>query len=117
MGAKLGRRRWSSHVTDPIADALGDYRAFFAGQKDRLRARGIDISPYPLSHLAYRVPERPRHAVADRARTTDRTAVRVLRAGVASLEMGLFGVSTALVRQAALRFQARVGGLRSRCVI
>ena len=44
-------------MTDPIADILGDYRAFFAGQKDRLRARGIDISPYPLSHLAYRVPE------------------------------------------------------------
>jgi len=44
-------------VTDPIAGVLGDYRAFFAGQKDRLRARGIDISPYSLSHLAYRVPE------------------------------------------------------------
>ena len=44
-------------MTDPIADVLGDYRAFFAGQKDRLRARGIDISPYSLSHLAYRVPE------------------------------------------------------------
>ncbi len=55
--AKLGAERWSSHVTDPIADVLGDYQAFFAGQKDRLRARGIDISPYPLSHLAYRVPE------------------------------------------------------------
>ena len=44
-------------MTDPIADVLGDCRAFFAGQKDRLRARGIDISPYSLSHLAYRVPE------------------------------------------------------------
>ncbi|MEX0626741.1 MAG: VOC family protein [Chloroflexota bacterium] len=44
-------------MTDPIADVLGDYQAFFAGQKDRLRARGIDISPYSLSHLAYRVPE------------------------------------------------------------
>jgi hypothetical protein len=40
-------------MTDPIADILGDYRAFFAGQKDRLRARGIDISPYQLSHLDY----------------------------------------------------------------
>jgi predicted metalloenzyme YecM len=48
-------------MTDPIADILGDYRAFFAGQKDRLRARGIDISPYPLSHLAYRVHEWDRY--------------------------------------------------------
>ena len=48
-------------MTDPIADILGDYRAFFAGQKERLRARGIDISPYPLSHLAYRVHEWDRY--------------------------------------------------------
>jgi predicted metalloenzyme YecM len=48
-------------MTDPLADILGDYRAFFAGQKDRLRARGIDISPYPLSHLAYRVHEYDRY--------------------------------------------------------
>jgi predicted metalloenzyme YecM len=44
-------------LTDPIADILGDYRAFYARQTDRLRARGIDIAPYALSHLAYRVPE------------------------------------------------------------
>jgi predicted metalloenzyme YecM len=44
-------------VTDPIADVLGDYRAFAAQQRDRLAARGIDIAPYALSHLAYRVPE------------------------------------------------------------
>jgi len=48
-------------MTDPIADILGDYRAFFATQKVRLRARGIDISPYPLSHLAYRVGEYDRY--------------------------------------------------------
>ena len=48
-------------MTDPIADILGDYRAFFAGQKERLRARGIDISPYPLSHLAYRVADYDRY--------------------------------------------------------
>jgi hypothetical protein len=53
----LAAERWSSRVTNPIADVLGDYQAFFLGQKDRLRARGIDISPYPLRHLAYRVPE------------------------------------------------------------
>jgi predicted metalloenzyme YecM len=44
-------------VTDPIADILGDYRAFAAQQRDRLLARGIDIAPYTLSHLAFRVPE------------------------------------------------------------
>ena len=26
-------------------------------KSDRLSARGIDSTPYPLSHLAYRVPE------------------------------------------------------------
>src|SRR5918994_6993960 len=46
------------HVTsDPIADIIGDYRAFAAMQRDRLRARGIDITPYPLSHLAVRVAD------------------------------------------------------------
>jgi predicted metalloenzyme YecM len=63
-------------VTDPIADILGDYRAFAAQQRDRLLARGIDIAPYTLSHLAFRVPEwdqylqvrtrLERHAVANR---------------------------------------------------
>jgi len=44
-------------MTDPIADLIGDYRAFTAQQRDRLAARGIDIAPYELSHLAVRVPE------------------------------------------------------------
>jgi predicted metalloenzyme YecM len=44
-------------VTDPIADIIGDYRAFAAQQRDRLLARGIDIDPYELSHFAFRVPE------------------------------------------------------------
>jgi predicted metalloenzyme YecM len=44
-------------MTDPIADLIGDYRAFAARQRDRLVARGIDIAPYELSHLAVRVPE------------------------------------------------------------
>jgi predicted metalloenzyme YecM len=42
---------------DPVGDIIGDYRAFAAQQHDRLIARGIDIRPYPLSHLAFRVPE------------------------------------------------------------
>lgn len=42
---------------DPVADIIGDYQAFAALQRDRLLERGIDISPYPLSHLAVRVPE------------------------------------------------------------
>ena len=63
-------------MSDPLSDILGDYRAFAAQQRDRLLARGIDISPYGLSHLAFRVPEwdqyvhvrtlLERHAVANR---------------------------------------------------
>ena len=63
-------------MTDPIADIIGDYRAFTALQRDRLAARGIDIAPFELSHLAFRVPEwdqyvhlrtlLERHAVANR---------------------------------------------------
>ena len=65
-----------SDMTDPIADIIGDYRAFAAQQRDRLLARGIDIAPYELSHLAFRVPEwdqyvhvrtlLERHAIANR---------------------------------------------------
>jgi len=44
-------------MADPVGDIIGDYRAFAAQQRDRLLARGIDISPYTLSHLAFRVPE------------------------------------------------------------
>ena len=44
-------------MADPIADLIGDYRAFTALQRDRLAGRGIDIAPYELSHLAVRVPE------------------------------------------------------------
>ncbi|HEX5039612.1 MAG TPA: VOC family protein [Candidatus Limnocylindria bacterium] len=44
-------------MTDPIEDIIGDYRAFAAQQRDRLLARGIEIAPYALSHLAFRVPE------------------------------------------------------------
>jgi hypothetical protein len=63
-------------MTDPIAEIIGDYRAFAAQQRDRLLTRGIDITPYGLSHLAFRVPEwdqyvhvrtqLERHAVANR---------------------------------------------------
>jgi predicted metalloenzyme YecM len=44
-------------TSDPIAEIIGDYRAFAAMQRDRLRTRGIDIAPYPLSHLAVRVAD------------------------------------------------------------
>ena len=63
-------------MADPIEDIIGDYRAFAAQQRDRLATRGIDITPYGLSHLVYRVPEWDqyahvrglieRHAVANR---------------------------------------------------
>jgi predicted metalloenzyme YecM len=44
-------------MIDPIAEIIGDYRAFAAQQHDRLLDRGIDIAPYALSHVAFRVPE------------------------------------------------------------
>lgn len=44
-------------MADPVGDIIGSYRAFAAQQRDRLLARGIDIAPYELSHLAFRVPE------------------------------------------------------------
>jgi predicted metalloenzyme YecM len=44
-------------TSDPIADIIGDYRGFAAMQRDRLLARGIDIAPYPLGHLAVRVAD------------------------------------------------------------
>jgi len=44
-------------MSDPIAEIIGDYRAFAAMQRDRLSARGIDIAPYPLSHLAVSVAD------------------------------------------------------------
>ena len=63
-------------MADPVGDIIGDYRAFAAQQRDRLLARGIDISAYELSHLCYRVAEwdeyvrvrglLERHAVANR---------------------------------------------------
>jgi predicted metalloenzyme YecM len=63
-------------MADPIGDIIGDYRAFVAQQRDRLLTRGIDISPYSLSHVAFRVAEwdqyvhtrslLERHAIANR---------------------------------------------------
>jgi predicted metalloenzyme YecM len=44
-------------MSDPVAEIIGDYQAFAAMQRDRLAARGIDISPYALSHLAVRVAD------------------------------------------------------------
>ena len=40
-----------------IEDIIGDYAAFAALQRDRLAERGIDVSSFELSHLAFRVPE------------------------------------------------------------
>src|SRR5919107_1454621 len=44
-------------MADSVGEIIGDYRAFAATQRERLAARGIDIAPYALSHLAVRVPE------------------------------------------------------------
>src|SRR5437773_11799916 len=48
-------------MSDPIAEIIGDYRAFAAMQRDRLVARGIDIAPYPFSHLSVRVADWDRY--------------------------------------------------------
>ncbi|HEX9374808.1 MAG TPA: hypothetical protein VGB19_00975 [Actinomycetota bacterium] len=48
-------------MADPVGDIIGDYRGFAAKQHERLLARGIDIRPYPLSHLAVRVPDWDQH--------------------------------------------------------
>jgi predicted metalloenzyme YecM len=63
-------------MTDPVEEIIGDYKAFAAQQRDRVAARGIDVTPYAVSHIAYRVPEwdeyimvrglLERHAVAKR---------------------------------------------------
>src|SRR2546428_5589334 len=58
-----GRSSWhdgsegGDAMADPVGDIIGDYRGFAAMQHERLLARGIDIRPYPLSHLAVRVPD------------------------------------------------------------
>ncbi len=44
-------------TSDPIAEIIGDYKAFTSMQSDRLATRGIDITPYSLSHIAVRFPE------------------------------------------------------------
>src|SRR5262245_6728322 len=44
-------------MADPLEDIIGDYRSFAALQRYRLAARGIDVAPYELSHVAFRVPE------------------------------------------------------------
>ena len=44
-------------MTASISDILGDYQAFASLQRDRLAARGIDITPYSFSHLAVRVAD------------------------------------------------------------
>ena len=66
-------------TSDPIAEIIGDYRAFAAMQRDRLSARGIDIAPYPLSHLAFRVADwdlyvHQRTLLERHARRTTRTS-------------------------------------------
>jgi hypothetical protein len=43
-------------TSDPIAEIIGDHRALAAIQRDRLIARGIDIAPYALGHLAVSTP-------------------------------------------------------------
>src|SRR5215216_606951 len=78
------QRRCHVATSDPISDIIGDYRAFAAMQRDRLSIRGIDISPYALSHLAVRVADwdlyvhqrtlLERHARANREKRLERAS-------------------------------------------
>src|SRR4029079_5112933 len=75
-------------MTDPVEDIIGDYKAFAAQQRDRLLARGIDITPFTLSHICYRVAEwdeyvrvrglLERHAVANRERVWNGRAMPLI---------------------------------------
>jgi predicted metalloenzyme YecM len=53
----VAQRRCRVAVSGPIADIIGDYQGFARTQYERLATRGIDITPYPISHLAFRVAE------------------------------------------------------------
>jgi hypothetical protein len=55
----MGRQSPSEEpvVVDPVADIIGDYKAIAAQQRDRVAARGINVTPYAVSHICYRVPE------------------------------------------------------------
>lgn len=41
-------------MVQALQKILGDYQGFFSTQRDRLRALSIDISGYPISHIAFR---------------------------------------------------------------
>jgi hypothetical protein len=91
-------------LADPVGDIIGDYCGFVARQHARLLARGIDIRPYPLSHLAVRVPEwdqyvhvrtlLERHATANLVVTTGST---LSACAAPLLEGGAVGVSAVTV--------------------
>src|SRR6266851_165650 len=51
MRADIGASDTATMAMDAI---IGDYAGFFAEQKGRLSALGIEIAGYPLSHLAFR---------------------------------------------------------------
>ena len=51
MRADIGARDTATMAMDAI---IGDYAGFFAQQKGRLAALGIEIAGYPLSHIAFR---------------------------------------------------------------
>src|SRR2546423_1281879 len=51
MRADIGASDAATMAMDGI---IGDYAGFFAQQKGRLAALGIEITDYPLSHLALR---------------------------------------------------------------
>ena len=63
-------------MDDQVGDIIGDYRGFAAMQHERLLARGIDIGPYALSHLAVRVPEWDQYEIG-RASCRERVSLNV----------------------------------------
>lgn len=57
-----------------MAEILGDYRAFFSRQRDRLAERGIVIDGYAISHLAFRTLTYPEYLEARAALERHATA-------------------------------------------
>ncbi len=113
-------------MPDPIEDIIGDYRAFAAQQRDRLATRGIDITPYQLSHLAYRVPEwdqyvhvrslLERHAVANRENVWNGrpSSLIVLRQPLEVLDGGSVPLIGLIAARPPARLQDGLGAPRRR---
>ena len=42
-------------IGDPVAEVVGDYRAFVRAGLQKVAEKGIDVKDYPIDHLCFRV--------------------------------------------------------------